>query len=179
MPSPAITGMAKQRFGPEVPVDAGGSASDRLVGVSRASTIGRCVPPNCRGGLTGATAADSRRYDAHGRVKSERWEPGIEPRTRGFSDRGCGCGWSWTASIWACSGSNSLRLTRHGRLNPNAAVNNPSSSITQTSCATVTDGPTVNETIFPPSTRHAGPNPLDPARNPMSWLSLSWSLVLG
>ena len=75
MPSPAITGMAKQRFGPEVPVDAGGSSSDRLVGVSRASTIGRCVPPNCRGGLTGATAADSRRYDAHGRVKSERWEP--------------------------------------------------------------------------------------------------------
>ena len=56
-------------------MDAGGSASDRLVGVPRASTIGRCVPPNYRGGFTGATAADSCRYDAHGRVKSERWEP--------------------------------------------------------------------------------------------------------
>jgi len=86
VPSPAITGMAKQQFGPEVPVDTGGSALDRLVGVSRASTIGRCVPPNCRGGLTGATAADSRRYDSHGRVESERWEPGIEPRTRGLKE---------------------------------------------------------------------------------------------
>jgi integrase len=32
-------------------------------------------------------------------------------------------------SSWAASASNSLRVTRHGRLNPNAAVNNPSSSI--------------------------------------------------
>ena len=68
-----------------------------------------------------------------------------------------------------CSASNSVRATRHGPVNPNAAVNKPNSSILRTSCVTITDSHTVNETIFPPSTRHAGPtrpNPLDTARSP-------------
>ncbi len=60
----------------------------------------------------------------------------------------------------ACSASNSVRATRHGPLNPNAAVNNPNSSIRlDLFHVTVTDSHAVNETIFPPSTRHAEAKP--------------------
>jgi hypothetical protein len=60
-------------------------------------------------------------------------------------------------SSWAASASNSVRITRHGPLNPNAAVNNPSSSIPLCPCyATITDSHAANETITPSSTHHAG-----------------------
>ncbi len=61
-------------------------------------------------------------------------------------------------SSWVRSASNSLRVTRHGPLNPNAAVNNLQLSHTPTTpCyATITDSHAANETITPSSTRHAG-----------------------
>ena len=53
-----------------------------------------------------------------------------------------------------------MRATRHGAVNPNAAVNNPNSSNPlDLFHVTVTDSHAVNETIFPPSTRHAEAKP--------------------
>jgi hypothetical protein len=63
-------------------------------------------------------------------------------------------------SSWAASASNSVRVTHHGPLSPNAAVNNPSSSIPYDSLLRDHHGQSRSQrNHHPSSTRHAAITP--------------------